>query len=209
MIPVRGQGPFPTLTVESELLDFHWVHLGDSAQSPFTLYNTGTDTLFISPLVEFAPFFLDSTGPFTILEGDSIELNFTFHPWERGLFEHWLYFHSNDPEEEDSVRLLGRCVSPSDADDIPEIPREFKFYSAYPNPFNNSTTLHFDLPRMFHVKLSLYNLVGQEVATLLNTQLAAGAHSVSADTESLASGIYFARLIAGNNAATQKLVLLK
>jgi hypothetical protein len=209
IIPMRGQGPFPILTLERDLLDFLWLHLGDSLQRQFTLRNTGTDTLFVQEFGEHPPFSFDTLGPFTILEGDSLTLNVTFHPWERGLWEHWLRFESNDPEVLDSVRLLGRCVSPNDADEIPGIPREFKLYPAYPNPFNNSTTLRFDLPRAFHVKLSLYNLQGQEVAVLADLRMNAGAHTVSLETASLASGLYFAHLVAGENVATQKLVLLK
>jgi hypothetical protein len=209
VIPLRGQAPFPVLTLESELLDFHWVHLGDSALEQFNLYNTGTDTLFVQEFNEHPPFYLDSVGPFIILAGDSFDLQFTFHPSEMGLYEHWLRFESNDPEELDSVRLLGRCVSPNDAEDVPEIPRDFKLHSAYPNPFNSTTTLRFDLPRAFHVKLTLYNLAGQEVAVLLDSPMYAGAHTVSLNSEALASGLYFAHLVAGENVATQKLVLLK
>ncbi|MCC6476031.1 T9SS type A sorting domain-containing protein, partial [bacterium] len=209
IIPMRGQAPFPVLTLDSELLDFHWVHLGDSALEQFNLYNTGTDTLFVQEFNEHPPFYLDSVGPFIILAGDSFDLQFTFHPSEMGLYEHWLRFESNDPEELDSVRLLGRCVSPNDAEDVPEIPRDFKLHSAYPNPFNSTTTLRFDLPRAFHVKLTLYNLAGQEVAVLLDSPMYAGAHTVSLNSEALASGLYFAHLVAGENVATQKLVLLK
>jgi hypothetical protein len=89
------------------------------------------------------------------------------------------------------------------------LPDAFALHAAYPNPFNPSTTIAFDLPRAAHVKLAVFDLQGRVVATLAEGTLQAGKHEVLLQASSLASGIYFVRLTAKEFTATQKLLLLK
>ncbi|MBN1302388.1 MAG: T9SS type A sorting domain-containing protein, partial [Melioribacteraceae bacterium] len=79
----------------------------------------------------------------------------------------------------------------------------------YPNPFNPSTIIEFSLPKENYVKLSVFNILGQEVATLINGQRNAGVHSVSWNADNLTSGVYIYRLEAGANTITRKMTLLK
>ncbi len=79
----------------------------------------------------------------------------------------------------------------------------------YPNPFNPETNFRFKLTKEEQVKLSVYNLVGQEVAVVVNKRLGPGTHTVSWNAGSLTSGVYFYRLEAGHYSATRKLVLMK
>ena len=78
-----------------------------------------------------------------------------------------------------------------------------------PNPFNLSTTFSFDLPEATHVKLIVYNLLGQVVATLLDGMRDVGSHDVTFDASNLASGIYLYRLTAGSNNISGKMILVK
>ena len=78
-----------------------------------------------------------------------------------------------------------------------------------PNPFNPSTTLRFDIAQAGNVSLIIYDLTGREVAKIIDGFQTAGSHSVTFDGINLASGLYFARLNAGNFSQTQKLLLLK
>ncbi len=82
-------------------------------------------------------------------------------------------------------------------------------HEAFPNPFNATTTLSFDLPQSAKVRLSVFDLLGREVAVLVDAVVVAGSHRVSFDGADLASGIYFARLAAGDRVQTRKLVVLK
>jgi len=79
----------------------------------------------------------------------------------------------------------------------------------YPNPFNPSTVIQFRLAEQQQVKLKIYNLAGQEVATLVNEALSAGTHERVFDAAGLASGIYFYRLITERNIFTKKMTLIK
>ncbi len=79
----------------------------------------------------------------------------------------------------------------------------------HPNPFNPSTTLRFDLPQAAHVALKIYNLAGQEVATLMEGELEAGSHQFRFEAAHLPSGLYFAVLQAGSFRQVQRVVLMK
>jgi hypothetical protein len=89
------------------------------------------------------------------------------------------------------------------------IPLYFALYQNYPNPFNPMTTIRFDLPKTSMVLLRIYNITGQEVATLLSASLLPGFHSLDFDASDLASGIYFYRLQAGPFVQTRKMMVLK
>ena len=90
------------------------------------------------------------------------------------------------------------------------LPSEYILSSAYPNPFNPTTTLSFALPIQSDVTITIYNLQGIEVASLLvNDNLNAGYHSIVWNADSYSSGVYFVQMIAGEYISTQKLMLIK
>jgi len=89
------------------------------------------------------------------------------------------------------------------------IPRDFALLGNYPNPFNPTTTLAFNLPRASQVQLAVFDLTGRHVATLVDGWQDAGRHQVIFDASDLSSGIYFYRLQAEEFSAVQKMVLLK
>ena len=79
----------------------------------------------------------------------------------------------------------------------------------YPNPFNPTTTIAFSIANKSKVKLSIYNVVGEEVVELVNREMAVGMHTINFDASNLVSGIYFYKLIANDFIETKKLLLLK
>ena len=94
------------------------------------------------------------------------------------------------------------------------LPTEFALAQNYPNPFNPSTDINFDLPKNAHVELSVFNILGQTVTTLVSGDMPAGNHQVSwdgtdSDGGSVASGIYFYRISAGDFSSSKKMMLLK
>jgi hypothetical protein len=89
------------------------------------------------------------------------------------------------------------------------MPASFALEQNYPNPFNPTTVIQYSLPRATAVTLRVYNLLGQEVRTLVNGNQPAGQHSVEFDATSLASGVYLYKLEAGTFVATRKLLLLR
>ncbi|MEL6821683.1 MAG: T9SS type A sorting domain-containing protein, partial [Calditrichota bacterium] len=99
-------------------------------------------------------------------------------------------------------------------DDGVAIPSTTRLYSNYPNPFNPETTLRYDIGNASKVELVIYNLLGQKVRTLVNTEQAAGSYSIkwdglNDDQIQLASGVYIYRLKAGDVVQSRKMMLLK
>ncbi|MBI5060206.1 T9SS type A sorting domain-containing protein [candidate division KSB1 bacterium] len=90
-----------------------------------------------------------------------------------------------------------------------ELPREFALRAIYPNPFNSSTTISFDLPRPSAVSMRVYDVTGRATATLIESPLEAGSHRLTFDAHGLAAGVYFVSLQAEGYSATRKLLLLK
>ncbi len=89
------------------------------------------------------------------------------------------------------------------------VPRAYALDQNYPNPFNPATTIRYELPKASGVTLKVYNILGQEVATLVDEYQSAGYKSVRFNGSGLASGIYVYRLQAGDYVAAKKFVLLK
>lgn len=100
-------------------------------------------------------------------------------------------------------------TSNEEEEEIPAIPSEINLNPAYPNPFNPSTTITYSLPQTQHVRVTVYNNIGREVATLLNRQQAAGSHQVKWNAEGLAGGLYFIQLQTSETQLVRKVTLIK
>ncbi len=89
------------------------------------------------------------------------------------------------------------------------LPTDFQLSQNYPNPFNPSTKIRYSIPKSGNVTLTIYNILGQQVATLVNEYQSVGNYEYSFTAENLASGTYIYRLIAGNYVSTKKMVYVK
>jgi len=101
--------------------------------------------------------------------------------------------------------LTGLAV---DQEDV-KVVTQFKLYQNYPNPFNPTTTINFSLDRRQHVRLSVYNILGQEVKVLVNDEKPLGINTITFDASSLSSGVYFYKLQAGQKTLTKKMLLMR
>jgi chitinase len=88
-------------------------------------------------------------------------------------------------------------------------PNDFALAQNYPNPFNPSTKIEFTLPAGAHVKLSIFNMLGQEIATLVDGEMASGMHAVEWNAKDMPSGIYYYRLSAGDAVHVVKAMVLQ
>ncbi|HCV42010.1 MAG TPA: hypothetical protein DGH68_00890, partial [Bacteroidetes bacterium] len=89
------------------------------------------------------------------------------------------------------------------------VPRDYVLLQNYPNPFNPTTKIQFDLPVGSDVTIAVYNVLGQEIATLVKGHLEAGLHVVDFSGENLTNGVYFYSLKAGDYSDMKKMLLLK
>ena len=79
----------------------------------------------------------------------------------------------------------------------------------YPNPFNPTTTIMFDLVEAGNVEITVFDVMGKEVARLVNGQMGQGRHTISFDAQNLPAGMYLYRMTAGSFSATHKMLLIK
>ena len=90
-----------------------------------------------------------------------------------------------------------------------EIPTEFVLYQNYPNPFNPSTTIKYSIPEEDYVSLKIFDILGREVAILVNKQQKSGYYEVEWNANNKTSGVYFYQLKTNNTIKTSKMLLLK
>ena len=106
----------------------------------------------------------------------------------------------------DNVSLREVVTDIAEADD--RLPNSFALQQNYPNPFNPITTINYQLPMSGDVELSIYNILGQKIATLVNERLQAGYYQVEWDAFGFASGVYYYRIESGDFIDTKKMILI-
>ena len=121
----------------------------------------------------------------------------------------------NDPEwfyiylDHFSKIVLGKISSPTSIENSIQVPSEYSLEQNYPNPFNPSTTIKWQSPIDSWQVLKIYNLVGNEVATLVNEYRLAGKYEIEFDASKLSSGTYFYKLWVNNFIQVKKMLLMK
>lgn len=137
-----------------------------------------------------------------------------------GLSSRWPQFVDLDGDGD--LDVYSRCIyfenqghcGTYNQDDQPPVPKSYLLRQNYPNPFNPTTTIRFDLPRAVLVKLSVYNVKGELVSTIVDQHMTEGRKEVTWTAKdnrgrAVSSGIYFYRLVAGEFVQTKKMVLLR
>ena len=108
-----------------------------------------------------------------------------------------------------SCSVNRRNITVTNMEETKNLPTDFVLQQNYPNPFNPSTTISFSIPSAGFTSLKVYDILGNEVATLLNEEKPAGNFEVSFDASSLSSGTYFYKLSAGSFTEVKKMILIK
>ena len=171
----------------------------------FTVNERGeTIYLFNSLYPETSSFHNQPVGVRTTVSDDIETYLFGFHLW-----------YMNPVQARELIDVIMGKFPTDVADDGPStIPTDFALGQNYPNPFNPATVIPFALPSKTHVELTVYNILGQRVATLADEEMAAGRYRIQwngtlDNGEPLASGIYFYRLQTDSRAVAKKMLLLK
>ncbi len=163
--------------------------------------NTGSSWFTTNGLTQDV---IDSRGLFLREEGGEKGLvSHTEFEWMSGVFTENQGYYAVAPTDGEEVGQ----TEVKDEDSV--TPYQFALDPAYPNPFNATTNIGFELDRNDYVKLALYDLIGREIATLTEGRMAAGHYSYNVDASSLSAGVYILRLETGAETASQKLVLMK
>ena len=126
-----------------------------------------------------------------------------YHPNDKGNTKMAVKFY------EELVKELGDPTKIENNKDVPYSPKEFVLHQNYPNPFNPSTNIRFDLPAKSFVTVKVFNLIGQEVATLFEGFKQAGSHNVTFDASHLNTGVYFYRVKTDKSVGVKRMLLMK
>ena len=157
---------------------------------------------------------------FTAIFGETVEVRVISHRYSNGLFVAEIHYSRKfgisqfHAEGGFSYFLVGAKIDGTTYGTLTSVteninPPEFSLEQNYPNPFNPRTSIRFNLPNRSDVVLKVYNLLGQEVKTLVDAEFEAGTYSVSFDASDLPSGVYIYRVRAGTFVETKRMVLLK
>ncbi|MGA3288152.1 MAG: T9SS type A sorting domain-containing protein [Bacteroidota bacterium] len=113
------------------------------------------------------------------------------------------------PTKQSQIAFYQSPCSSQSVDNGMPIPKNFLLLTNYPNPFNPSTIIQYKVPSKSHVVLSIYNLAGQQIATLVDEQKSAGSYDINYNATHLSSGMYVCHLIVGGNTISTKMILIK
>ncbi|MEE8417868.1 MAG: C1 family peptidase [candidate division Zixibacteria bacterium] len=141
----------------------------------------------------------------------NVDITFSASDLDTGTYEAKLRLTCNDPENGiNDIPVAMHILDPTGiSDNTDNLPVQYYLNQNHPNPFNAATTINYGLPQSAHVELSVYNILGRKVETLLDEYRQAGIHRITFDSSDLASGVYFYRLKAGDFVESRRMVLLK
>ena len=203
-------------STQYDSLDFGVVNVGHSSRIDVKLYNERNDSVIINEVFNRdSSFYVYEILPIIIAPHDSVKATIIFEPMERGSFTDKINFRSVTDTLliAQQVFVEGTTYTVSMEEEIHE-PYNDSLSQNFPNPFNPSTNIEFRISNFGFVSLKVYDILGNEIATLVNEELSAGVYDIEFDLGEglrpvLTSGIYFYQLRAGNFIQTKKMLMLK
>jgi hypothetical protein len=174
-----------------------------------SISNVGTQPLQITSVISNNTAFTVKKSSMMIDLGQAFLDTIIFAPSAAGPASGLLFLFSNTMSSPDTVGLDGVGIVSSIEERGNEIPQRFFLYHNFPNPFNPTTKIRYELPTASFVTLDVCDMLGRNVVTIVAKHQAAGFYAVPFDGSALMSGVYFYRLRAGDFFATKKMVLLK
>jgi hypothetical protein len=214
----------PMIAASSDTLVFDSTLVNTQSQTTLYICNTGLDSLNIININSSHPYFSLDTTLFRLAYSSNKQLSVTYLPQDAGVHTAELKIVSNAHNRDTLTLTLRGVAIASTGLDLTDssIPTEYNLAQNYPNPFNPNTTIHYELPKGSDVKLSVYNLLGQKVKTLVSGWNAAGRYDVEWRGDNdlgypVGSGVYIYRFVArsslsgklGDYQKTMKMMLLK
>jgi len=207
--------PSALITASSDSLQFDTTQVDSSRMLELLLNNTGMENLVISDMILTNSDFSVTPNQFSLNPGEQQMLQVTFTPSQAGIRSGWMQIMSNDPVRDTlNIFVSGFGEALTGIDNLSGLPKTFQVQQNYPNPFNPTTTIYYELPRHSKVRLIIYNLLGQKVRTLIDSNIEAGRHQVNWDGLNdsgfrVASGIYVYRFEATDYSKVMKMILMK
>lgn len=198
-------------TSSVDTLFFEDTILEDSTFKTITLSNNSSEEISITGVYNTLPeFYATNNFPVTLPPNDQGTIQMKFQPKFTGYYLDTLNIRSDSDTSviNTQVIVIGSGVTISSAH-TEEGNFSYQLKQNFPNPFNPSTTIKFNLPAAEIVKLNVYNVLGQKVKTLVNGFKDAGIHKIEFNAEQLPGGIYIYQIITGRFSESKKMILIK
>ena len=150
-------------------------------------------------------YYADTSASYTAKPSDAILLPIGLKiDTLKAIFDYSFSFYKLEPRKDDDFGNFTTSVFMEDA-----VPGTYALSQNFPNPFNPATSIRYTIPMSAHVSLRVFNILGQEVASLVNQDMAAGSYLVQFEASRLTTGVYFYQLRAGDFSSVKKMVLVK
>jgi hypothetical protein len=209
-IPLSGNTPVSSITVSPAIISFGTVKKDSTHQLMFTITNSSISVLQIDSLWTKTKYFnvthMLAFGQIRI--GDTTRVTMRFTPDAAREFIDTMFIANNSLVSPLKVALSGNGILTSVTDACAKIPQQFELMQNYPNPFNPSTLIRYALPERSIVRLQVFNMLGQVVAELVNTEQNAGNQSVIWNAN-VTGGVYLYRISTDKFQTSKKMILLK
>jgi uncharacterized lipoprotein YddW (UPF0748 family) len=214
-IAVQGNSPAPLVKLVSNVVQYGNVNVGDSSTQSVFITNQSLNAVRIdsmrfvtSSMQKFT--LLDGVFPATIQKNDTSAFSFMFVPDTIKFYLDTLLVYSNSQNSPTKVILYGIGRMPLSVDREGGLqPLAFSLHQNFPNPFNPSTNLRFTLQQGNNTTLTVYDMLGREIAIVVDDYLGAGSHTYQFNGSNLASGVYLYRIVSGSFVETKKMILQK
>lgn len=190
-------------------VSFGNVGIGQQATRTVIVRNNGNAVLSVTSMTVSAPFSTDFSPPMTVPAGGWSHVQIAFSPDTVGLYRDSLTIMSNASEGVVRMPVSGQGVSLGMSDTRNTLPTQFALSRNFPNPFNPSTWLSYDVPRSARVTITVYDVLGRMIDTPVNGVIEPGHHHLEWSCPSCGSGIYLFVMSAEGTRYLQKAFLLK
>jgi hypothetical protein len=200
--------------LSADSLYFDSTQVGSSSSQDMWDMNQGFDSLEVSDILVTNGVFSANPTSFVLGEGDSMMVEVEFAPLQGGVENGWVRLLTDGVVDTLDVYVEGIGEGPTGIAGEEGLPRRFELSQNYPNPFNPVTLIHYELPRGSEVTLTVYNLLGQKVRSLVRGYQGAGRYDVEWRGDNdlgypVGSGVYIYRFDAGDYQRTLKMILMK
>jgi HYDIN/CFA65/VesB-like, Ig-like domain/Secretion system C-terminal sorting domain len=208
---------FPELSLAPQTINFDTVNVGAFRDTIILIENTGSDTLRITGISTNNPVFSARPAAMNVAPGFSKADTIRFTPSTTGMASGRILIVNNATTLPDTVYVSGVGKTSLGVETNENSPRTFSLNQNFPNPFNPTTTIAFEVPVQGFVTITVFDVSGREVSKIVNGEFQAGTYRVQFNGSALASGVYLYRMVVksapsdGNQSysATKKLLLLK
>ena len=194
-VDVSGYCPYPAIVTDPPTINFGNAHKDSTIQRIFSIQDTSISRLQIDSLWTGTKYFdvVHHLANWIVKKGDSVAVSIRFTPDSGRQYFDTLYIANTSPLSPAKIPLAGVGATTGVLQFGSDIPTVYTLFQNYPNPFNPSTTIGFGVPERSNVRVTVYNVLGQEVTQLVNQSVKAGYYE-NIWNGNVASGLYFYRI---------------